>query len=592
MYAKRIPVKKVNDVQIYVADGISIKGKKKDIYYEDLGFLSKLQEEHEDAEAYIKERVAYYENYKKELASSSYKFNVDYSLPIDEDEDFSYTKNASILFLNKVWSDLKLEAFFNKWKFDNKRKMNYSLNDAMRLMCFSRIINPGSKLSDVRNNDNFIEKFDLNIDNIYDSLDIINGLSNKLTRKLSKECKNIISGDGDAIFYDCSNFYFEIQNADEDGIRKYGVEKNHRPDPIVEYGLLFHENGYPLGSVTFKGNESETGSLIPLLINAGEEATASKIICADAGLNTTENKNKIHKSGRNYIFTQSLKGRKIEKDIREQMINGKDMITYGEPDKKGRYKSYKSRVIIRSNGLEERLIVKYDPASYDFMINTINKRVEHAEEIIKNPSKLSLAKCSDGKEYIKKLVVDKNGEIIKGKSELVLSNDKIEEEKALAGYYAYVTDIPSNEDKDEEYRNSLKKDGLRCVPLDDMEIIKIGGNRNDIEECFRIMKTDMQARPIYVRKEEHIKAHLFTVYVALTLICILRKKYLPKATTNSIFKSLRNYVVGAIDDMSYKTLYWDNNTKELSKKMNLNIAYRYLPINKTKSLIGASKKRT
>lgn len=592
MYAKKLPVKKLNDFQVYIAEGYSIKGKKKDRYYENLGLLSELEREHDDVGAFIKERIAYHEASKKERASKAYSFSVDYSEPIEEKEAFCSKKNASILLLNKVWADLKLEPFLRSWKFSSNRKMQYSINDALRLMCFSRIINPGSKLSDIRGNNNYVERFDLNIDNLYDSLDLIDELSAKLTRKLSKECKELMPGSDDgAIFYDCSNFYFEIQNADEEGLRAYGVEKNHRPDPIIEYGLLYHQDGYPIGSVTFRGNESETGSLIPLLINAGEEATNGKIICADAGLNTSGNKEKIHRSGRNYIFTQSLKSRKIDAEIRRRMIDGKGMTEYGEPDRKGRRKSYKSRWIIRGNGLQERLVVKFDPASYDFMVKTIEKRVEHAEKIIKSPSRLSLSKCSDGKEYIKRIVLDKNGEVMKGESELILSREKIEEEKSLAGYYAYVTDIPSNRDTDEEYRDELARSGLRCVPLDDIDIIKIGGKRNDIEECFRTMKTDMDARPIYVRKEEHIKAHMFTVYMALTIMCILRKKYLPNSTTKSIFESLRRYELGELDDLTYKTLYWDQNIGELSKKMNLNLAYKYHEINKMRSLIGASKKK-
>ncbi len=159
---------------------------------------------------------------------------------------------------------MKLEAFLRSWKLTSNKKIKYSVNDELRLMCFSRIINPGSKLSDIRSNNNYVERFDLNIDNLYDSLDLIDELSAKLTRKLSKECKAIMPGSDDgAIFYDCSNFYFEIQSADEEGLRAYGIEKNHRPDPIIEYGLLYHRAGYPIGSVAFRGNESETGSLIP-----------------------------------------------------------------------------------------------------------------------------------------------------------------------------------------------------------------------------------------------------------------------------------------------------------------------------------------
>lgn len=593
MYVKRIPVKKMNDKLIYICHASTINGKKKDIYIEQLGLYSELLKEHNNPESFINERLLINSKKIEELKKNSYNLRIDYTTPLDTVTNNK--RNASLLFLNKIWGDLTLESFFNKWKFDNNKKLKYSINDAARLMVFNRIINPGSKLHDYGNVNSYIEDFDLTIDNIYDSLDIIDEIQNKLTRKLNKSCEEIFEnskiGYG-SIYYDCTNFYFEIQNQDgEEGIRAYGVEKNHRPDPIVEYGLLFHEDGYPIASATFRGNEGEYQTLLPLLKSADESISKSKIICADAGLNSSQNKEVIHSTGRNYVFSQSLKATKIDKDVREWAINGKDMIPYGEKDNKGRYKAYKSRAIIRSNGLEERLVVKYDPKSYDFMMKTILEREKHALEIIKNPSKLSLSKCSDGKQYIKKIIIDKNGEIVKGKSELVLSEEKINYEKSLCGYYAFVTDIPSNDFRDKEYREELIKNGLRCEPLDDIDIIKIGGKRVEIENCFRIMKTDMQARPIYVRKKEHISAHLFSVYMALTIICILKKKYLNQFTTDEIFTALRNYDFVSLDDLTYQTSYMDEVIKTLINKMSLDIQYKYIEKKRIRNIIATSKNR-
>src|SRR5574344_253123 len=591
MYAKKIPVKNGKDRLIKIAEGYSVKGKKKDRYYEDLGLLSELEKEHPDVNEFIKERIAFHLSEKEKLKSNTYSITIDYSTPIDKNDSFNLTKNGSLLFLNRIWNDLTLEGFFNKWKSYNNKKIQYSMNDAMRLMCFSRIINPGSKLSDSQRIHDYIEDFDLNIYNIYDSLDEIEDFSSKLTKKLSKSCEALFPGKGDTIYYDCSNFYFEIQDADEDGIRKYGIEKNHRPDPIIEYGLLYHGNGDPIGRRCFPGNDTEVESLVPLLKESGDEATLGKIICADAGLNSANNKNAIHETGRNYIFVQSLKGTKISAEIRTEMIDGTNMTYYGKLDSKGRQKAYKSRWIQRENGLMERLIVKYDPASYDFVMETIKKRIEHAKKIIESPSRLSLSKCSDGKEYIKKIVFNKEGEIIKEKSQLVLSQEKIDKEKELAGYYAMVTDIPSNKESDWEYRQELTKNGLLCHPLDDIEIIKICGKRVEIEDCFRMMKTSMSARPIFVRKESHIKAHMFTVYVALTLLCILKRKYLTSSSTESILHSLRSYKLGIEDESTYKTLYWDENIESLSKSMNLNLGYKYIENKAVRGLISTSKKR-
>ena len=186
---------------------------------------------------------------------------------------------------------------------------------------------------------------------------------------------------------------------------------------------------------------------------------------------------------------------------------------------------YKDRWIQRTNGLEERLIVKFDKNLQKFLLEKINKRVKKALEIIKNPSKLTFNSCSDGRELIKKIEVDlKTGEINKNKSILELDNDKIEREKKFAGFYAFVTDIPDFDDFGNQEVQKLNRDGFCFKPKTTIEILKIAGKRVEIENCFRIMKTNLEGRPIFVQTKEHIKGHLFTVYLALLLISFIKKR--------------------------------------------------------------------
>ena len=591
MYIKKYLNKAKTDSQIYLF--ISVPGSKKRKIVEKYPSLNKLIEEHgseEKAMKFLKERCTKLDNLEKSkrLGKTNLEIDLNKKIVLDSDE-YVGIKNMGYLFLQKAYYDLGIESFLNKWKYENKEKIKYSLNDAFRLLVYSRVHEPCSKLAVSRKTNDFIEDFDLSIDDLYDCLDRTYSFSKDLTRKLSNKCKSLIGGKGCAIYYDCTNFYFEIQEADDEkGLRDYGVEKNHRPDPIVEYGLLMDEDGFPIGSSTFRGNESEKTSLVPLLKEAGEDASKAKIIVADNGLNTEDNKKIIHDTGRNYIFCQSPK--QLSEANLKEAFEDKNWLVYDNGKKK-----IKSYWIIRSNKREERLIVKFDKASYDFVNHTIDKRVERATKLINNPSKLNFSNCTDGKQYIRKLVVDsKTGEILKDKSLLELKTEEIENDRKYAGYMFYVTDIPRKKDDEDGFFTKLKKDGYRVEFMDDIEVAKIAGKRNDIEDCFRKMKTGMDARPIFVRKPEHIEAHLFTVYVALTLLMYIQKKYVSKMTTDDLLEAIRNYELCMLKKQTdiYKTGYYSKNVEILAKSMNFeNMDKCYLGWNTIKEIISMSKNR-
>lgn len=590
VYIKRIPTNDKKDSKVFIA--MSVPGSKKRRIVEKLGLFSELAKaegSEEAAEAFIEAR-------RKELEASErfrkrgkaiVEIDLDRETELADGEAVS-SRNAGCLFLQKAYYDLGIEPFVNKWKFGNCPKLGYSLNDALRLLVFSRAEDPGSKLAASRKNCDYIEDFDLTVDDLYDCLDRVDAFSGKLTKALSSKCGKLLGDAGEAIYYDCTNFYFEIQGPDgEGGLRDYGVEKNHRPDPIVEYGLLMDAAGYPIGSSAFRGNESEKRSLIPLLQDAGEEATRARIIVADAGLNTEANKDAIRGSGRNYIFCQSPKA--LSSDNAERVVGDEGgWRSYDEGRKK-----VKSLWIRRSNGRMERMVVRWDKASADFVNAAVDARVERAEKFIKNPSKLSLKNCQDGKQYIERIAYDPGtGEVLREKSALRLRDDAIAEDRKYAGYVVYVTDIPRAEDVDEGFIED-KEEGHRVVPEDDLGIVRIAGKRNDIESCFRTMKADLRGRPIYVRTAEHIRAHLFTVYLALTLVMYVQRKYAAGMTSERLFKAIRKYSLcrlGGKEDV-YRTGYYSKDVDDLAKAMGLTLNREFLTWADVKRQISLTKGR-
>lgn len=591
MYIKKYPDKKTNDTKIYLFTAVS--GSKKTKIVEKYNSLNRLIEEHgseEKALEFLKKRCSELEKDEKFKKQGFIDLKINLDEKIDfKDGDYVCSRNAGYLFLQKAYSDLGIEAFINKWKFTSRSKIEYSLNDAFRLLVFSRVEEPCSKLATSGKTNDFVEDFDLTVDDLYDSLSKINSFSSDLTKRLSNKCRDLIGNRGKAIFYDCTNFYFEIQNADDGkGLRDYGVEKNHRPDPIVEYGLLMDGDGYPIGSSVFRGNESEKTSLIPLLVDAGEEATKAKIIVADSGLNTEGNKSAIHNSGRNYIFCQSPK--QLSSSDAERMLSEGGWQAYD-----GGKKKIKSFWIARGSGREERLVVKFDQASSDFVNRTIDQRVERAKRFLKNPSRLSFRNCQDGKQYIEKIAFDsKTGEIIEDKSILRLKTEDIEKDRRFAGFMCYVTDIPRAEDDSDGSFTKLKRQGYRVEFMDDIEIAEIAGKRNDIEDCFRNMKTGMDGRPIFVRKPEHIEAHLFTVYVALTLLMYTRKRYAKKFTIGELFEAIRKYSLCRLNKKEdvYKTGFYSKNIDFLAKSMGFEFTDNcFLAWETVKKMISYSKNR-
>lgn len=457
------------------------------------------------------------------------KFKQSKLIPLNEQRLF----NGGYLFLQQLYHCLGLPKICSN--ISSKHKFTYDLDSVLSRLIYGRILYPSSKLNTFEESGKLLEPPDFQLQHVYRALDVICAEDGYIQSELYKNSKSVSKRNDKILFYDCTNFFFEIEQ--EDGLKQYGPSKEHRPNPIVEMGLFMDGDGIPLAFSIHPGNKSEQQTLIPLEEQIIKDFQHAKfIVCTDAGLSSTDNRKFNNKKGRAFITTQSIK--KLKKHLKEWCLDPAGWKLEGyERDKNGKpttfninqledpelarkfLKStfYKERWI-KSDGLEQKLIVTFS-LKYKFYQQRIRERqIGRAEKmLVNNLSSLKKHNQNDCKRFIKKTGVTADGEAAE-KEVYELDQSVIEDEAKYDGFYAVCTNL---EDK---------------PPA----IAKINHNRWEIEECFRIMKTDFKSRPAYVYTDARIKAHFMTCFLALIIFRYLEKKLEYKYTCEEILDTLRD----------------------------------------------------
>lgn len=450
--------------------------------------------------------------------------------------------NCGYLFLQDIYYKLGLDKICSK--IQAKYKFNYDLNDILSKLIYTRILYPSSKLSSNKRAKNFLEQPSFELHDIYRSLNILAESSDYIQAEMFKNSQKIVERRKDILYYDCTNYFFEIEEEDE--LRKYGKSKQHQPLPLVGMGLFMDYDGIPMAFDIFPGNKNEQPTLKPLeekiLKNYGLEQV---IVCTDAGLSSTANRkfNDLSINGnrlRNFITTQSVKktpeylrnfaldpeGWRLPNSIETYNINELD------EDEDINKTFYKERWItedvapsIAKRGekpLEQRFIVSFSLKYRNYKQKIRSSQIERADMLISSGQYKQRAKSqNDPHRFIRREIVSEYGEI--NQQEVAfLDTATIRNEAQYDGLYAVCTN-------------------LKNLSVD--EIIRINHQRWQIEECFRIMKTEFRARPIYVRNEDRIKAHFITCFIALCVYRILEKKLNNRFTCEEIIDTLKNMMM-------------------------------------------------
>ena len=450
--------------------------------------------------------------------------------------------NCGYIFLEKIYYDLNLNKICED--ISDKYSFKYDLNNILSRLLYGRIIFPLSKLAAYNLSKKFIEQPNFELQHIYRALEVIAKENEFIQAELYKNSLKKAKRNTGVLYYDCTNFFFELEQ--EDGLKQYGPSKENKNTPIVQMGLFMDGDGIPLAFNITPGNTNEQTTLTPTEQKILDDFKLSKfIVCTDAGLASTANRKFNDKEDRAFITTQSIK--KLKKHLKEWALSptgwnlNNDTKQYDISkleDTSESIEKYKNKVFykerwIKENDLEQKLIVTFS-LKYKFYQQKIrNNQIERAQKAMKNKSfKLEKINQNDFKRFITKTSVTKDGEVAEKKI-LSLNTNQIEKEQIYDGFYGVCTNLEDNAE----------------------EIIKVNQRRWEIEESFRIMKSEFKARPVYLSRDDRIIAHFTTCFLSLVLHRYLEKELNEKYTASEIIDTLREMNLNQIDEIGYIPAY-------------------------------------
>lgn len=531
--------KSINAESFYISKGyINDKGTSTSVIVRKLGTLEELLKEHgptrEDVMRWAKEEARIEtQKYKEERESKA----VQITFHADKQLDYGRQKffRGGYLFLQSIYYSLQLNKTCRKLK--TKYKFQYDINAILSDLIYSRVLEPTSKRSSFKVASEFLERPSYELHDIYRALDVLGSECDFIQSEAFKNSNFLGKRNDKVLYYDCSNYYFEIEQ--EDGSKKYGKSKEHRPNPIIQMGLFMDGDGIPLAFSTFPGNSNEQTSLKPLEKKVlGEFGCQKFIYCCDAGLASEDIRAFNHMGERAFIVTQSIKklpaedkAWALDKTGFKRISDDKpvDLANISDDDQNLYYKDEP----YTTKKLHQRLIITYSPKYAIYQKTIRDKQVERAKKMVDSGKvKKERKNPNDPARFIGKIAATKEGEAADIHS--YLDENKIESEAQYDGLYAVCTDLLDDEVSD---------------------ILKVSEGRWQIEECFRIMKTDFSARPIYLQDENRIKAHFLICFLALLFYRLLEKKLEYKYTCETILDTLKAINFAGIQEQGFMPLY-------------------------------------
>ncbi len=474
--------------------------------------------------------------------------------------------NVGYLFLKDIYYSLKLDKIIKD--ITKKYKFEFDLNEVLSCLVFSRIIYPSSKLKTYELSKNFIEtpKFDLN--NLYRGLTYLNEELDYIQKELYNNSKTVVDRNTNIHYFDCTNYYFSINEETE--LQKYGKGKDHKPNPLVGMGLFMDGHGFPIAMNIFPGNENETKHLIPLqekIVKDYDLENAKTIICTDAAMCTDEIKQFNIKDGRAFVITQSIK--KLKEKYKEEIFNDKDWRIIGdlthtyklsdilndEYKCKENYETIFYKIVQTETAhVVQDLIVTFQIKYRDYLRNVRNGQIERAKKKITSTEKGEKIKISVNPNDYRRLIKEEITAIESSKSKNDANSLNETKKKEKFSYtYSIDQDIILEEEKyDGYYGITTNLNG------DIEEILNISKNRWEIEESFRILKTDFDSGTIHLSREDRIKAHFLTCFISLLIYRILEYKLNYKYTNTQIIDKLRDMEVYEEKNAGYSPAYVRN----------------------------------
>ena len=569
--------KSKNAESFYISKGyINNKGVSTSVVVRKLGTLKDLLVEHgptrDDVMVWAREQARLEtEKYKEERQNRMVQITFHADKQIDYAQQVKY--RGGYLFLQSIYYRMQLDKVCRKLR--DKYKFQYDINAILSDLTYARVLEPASKLSSYNTVSEFLEPPTYELHDVYRALDVLGTECDFIQSEIYKNSHLLGVRNDKVLYYDCTNYYFEIEQ--ENGEKKYGKSKEHRPNPIMQMGMFMDGDGIPLAFSLFPGNENEQTSLKPLEEKVLSDFGCQKFIyCSDAGLGSEKIRRYNHMGERAFIVTQSIKKLKAEEKKWALNRTGFRRVSDKKPvdiallpeDDTGLY--YKDMPYTPQT-IYQRLIITYSPKYARYQRLLRERQVDRAEKMLESGKKAKKERRNpnDPARFIGKMAVTDDGEV--AKIQQYLDTEKIEDESRYDGLYAVATDLLED---------------------DVNEILRVSEGRWQIEECFRIMKTDFEARPVYLQDETRIKAHFLTCFLALIMYRYLERELKQQYTCEAILAKLRSMDFASVQEQGYMPLYQrDSLTDALHDIGGFHTDYEFITKQQMKTIQKMSKGR-
>jgi transposase len=567
MYLRKVPARK-GRTHLSIAKNIHVPGKgsrAKNI--ETLGYLDTLQQKYPDPIAHFE---AVIDQMNREEEEANRAETLSYSCG-DKLEAGAAERNIGYAALSVIYHELGIGVFFNNHA--RKYKAQFNLNSVMRLLVYLRVLKPGSKKAAHENRAWLFDKADFTLDDVYRALTYASNMADDLQVWMHKRILAKHGRDTTVVYYDVTNYYFEIDEEDE--LLKRGASKEHRPNPIVQMGLFMDNDGVPMAYRLFPGNNNDCTTFVPFISGIRREYGVGKMVAvADKGMNTAKNVYYLANGRGWYVFSQSVRGG--TKELKAYVLKKAGYAPHGEGCKIKSRQHTRHVKIEQKPGpdieadISEKQVVLYS-RDYDRKAKMEREKVlKKTEDIIRDPSKYNKYNTHGAAKYVEHIEYDNDtGEIIEAKSIIKFNHAKLAEDEKYDGYYVIATNAF---DKDDEWVLNKYK-GLW-----------------KIEETFKITKSDLEARPVFVKREDHIEAHFLTCFIALTLIRLLEKRLGGKYSASQLVDSLSRACCANISENKYMSFYFDDTLKDIGNALGIDFSLKFRTLQDIKKLIGETKK--
>jgi len=613
MYVTKLKEKATGKTRIFYQHQVrdKVTKKKNTITVKDLGYVEDYLDLYDDPIQHFKDELAKEREEKNKLKKKQNIVNItlvrDAILPFNEfTNKFSRIINTGDFFI--LWALNELGVIKYLRKVQKKLNIEYSLESFMKLMIYKRILEPGSKLKAWQNKDCFFEDFDLEKHDIYRGLTQVAALKDNLLIDINNTMVKEHNRNNSFMFYDVTNVHFEIEN--EDGHRMKGVSKSHKPLPIVQLGLFMDKDGLPVWFDTFDGNTNDCITFLPSFKKVKNlMGLKHAIYVADKAMHTGDNIANIIANQCGYVISESP--RKGSVDLQELVLNPEGYLTYDKETKKyvpvkltaeGKIDFSEIDFMFKECDMKKNLAfkdlndkktnIKYFPRkkiiywsrkySERAKIDRL-KAVMTAENKSHSKTKSVIDNNYGSNDYLKTIIKDKEGNVIEDyKAEVRFDNEKLDKKMELDGFYIIETNVVGVDPKDAnkgEWTSRWNKNTMELQlnqEVNTHEIIEMYRGLWQIEECFRITKSELDLRPVYVSKENHIQAHVLICMLSLMVIRFLNKTTDNKFTTNELLEGLRDSSVSKLDGFNYLTNNYSNVLKELKHKTGIDLSWNVL----------------